>query len=581
MNDSKKPLNFFSFMEFVLKRYSIMFVLSILFVLIAGFIEGLSISLFLPLLNFINAGMSVSGDPFSMRFFKIITMLGFKVNLEILLLFVVVLIILKNIFSVLQKIFVNQINIRFESDFKNRIFKSLAESSWLFVTKIQSGSIMNAVMNESKNAMVGFVYLNQVISGMIQVGIYLVVAIMISWRISMFALVFAVFLSFIYRAFSVKSRKIGYQSINLNNALQANVEETVLGMKYIKTTSLVGDFIDKFKGKVKFLLDVEKKFINLSAVLESLTEPLITLVVASGIFISIRYLHTPVPVILVLAFVFLRLSSNISRLQTVFYKISRHIASVDFCLKLIADAGENREKSGSRKFDSLKKSIRLQNVNFSYNRKNRIIKNISLNILKGQTVAFIGKTGCGKTTLVDLITGLILPQSGKITIDGIEISKFDHASYRHKIAFVPQETFLINDTIENNIKMNYPQASRQEMDAAVKMAYAEEFIDRQPEKFQTVIGDRGMRLSGGQKQRLALARALLTHPEILILDEATSALDYKSEKYIQKAINKIKGSLTMIIIAHRFSTIQNADRIYKIDTGRIVESGTFRQINLK
>jgi len=221
----------------------------------------------------------------------------------------------------------------------------------------------------------------------------------------------------------------------------------------------------------------------------------------------------------------------------------------------------------------IKGEISFKNVSFSFRKGGSVLKEVSFNVNRGEKAALVGKSGVGKTTIIDLLMGFYFPQKGKITIDGVDIKKLNLSAYRSKIGAVSQEPTLFNDTILNNIKYGNFGASQKEVDDAVKLAHADEFIDGFPKKYKQLVGWKGIKLSTGQKQRIALARAFLRNPDILILDEPTSALDAYSEKLIKESLGNLMKGRTTLIIAHRLSTIRETDKILVIEKGRIIEEG--------
>ena len=233
------------------------------------------------------------------------------------------------------------------------------------------------------------------------------------------------------------------------------------------------------------------------------------------------------------------------------------------------------------KIDGFRNNIVFSNVSFSYNDDRVILDSINLEIPRGQTIALVGPSGGGKSTLIDLIPRFIEPQNGSVLFDGIDIRNISIGSLRSQMGVVNQESILFNDTIYNNIAFGKPDATLGQVEEAAKVANAHEFILKTEDGYQTNIGDRGMKLSGGQKQRLNIARAVLSNPSILLLDEATSALDTESEKLVQDSLNKLLQNRTSLVIAHRLSTIQNADKIIVLDGGRIVEEGTHNELTRK
>ncbi|MFD2161733.1 ABC transporter ATP-binding protein [Paradesertivirga mongoliensis] len=260
-----------------------------------------------------------------------------------------------------------------------------------------------------------------------------------------------------------------------------------------------------------------------------------------------------------------------------FANIHSGIAAGERVLEVIDTKPALADVPGAVKVDGFSENITFDKVSFSYTEK-LILDSLSIRIQKGKTIALVGPSGGGKSTLLDLIPRFIDPQKGTIWFDGQDIKKIDAASLRAQIGFVNQESILFNDTIFNNISFGKPDATQEEVEAAAKIANAHDFILKTENGYQTNIGDRGMKLSGGQKQRINIARAVLKNPPILLLDEATSALDTESEKLVQSALNNLMKNRTSLIVAHRLSTIQNADIILVLESGAIVESGSHAEL---
>ena len=232
----------------------------------------------------------------------------------------------------------------------------------------------------------------------------------------------------------------------------------------------------------------------------------------------------------------------------------------------------------AKNIDVFSKDIVYKNVSFEYEQNKSILKNINIDIKKGQTVAFVGSSGSGKSTIANLLLRFYDVNSGEILVDGTDIKNLTLESLRDKIGVVSQDVFLFNDTVKYNIAYGKLDAGDEEIENAAKAANAHKFISAMPDGYNTLIGERGMKLSGGEKQRIAIARAMLKNPPILVLDEATSALDSESEKLVQEAIETLMKNRTVILIAHRLSTVKNADQIIVIDKGTVVERGKHQEL---
>ena len=269
----------------------------------------------------------------------------------------------------------------------------------------------------------------------------------------------------------------------------------------------------------------------------------------------------------------------VRRSANIYNSLSTNIPSIGRIFEILDVVPEIADAPDCIKFEEFKSDITFENVDFSYKDSDeKVLKNINLVAKKGETVALVGNSGGGKSTLVNLIPRFFDVTGGKITIDGVDVKNYKIKSLRKKIGIVPQETFLFGGTILENIKYANQNASVEEVVEAAKMANAHEFIEKLEQGYETEIGERGIKLSGGQKQRISIARAILENPQILILDEATSALDNESEQLVQDALEKLMKGKTTFVIAHRLSTIINSDKIVVIQQGEIRETGTHEEL---
>lgn len=298
------------------------------------------------------------------------------------------------------------------------------------------------------------------------------------------------------------------------------------------------------------------------------------LVLPTVLILGKIYFHHTLGELMSMVYAFSRAYSPIKRLALVNNNLKTLQGATDRVFGIMGAASEIQERRGAETLPVHKEYIEFDRVSFGYSRHGLVLKEISFRVEAGEMAAFVGSTGAGKSTLLDLLPRFYDVTKGRITIDGVDIRDVTLESLRKQIGIVNQDTLMFHDTIANNISYGNPEIAMETMEEAARAAHAHDFIMAQPNGYQTIVGDLGSLLSGGQRQRIAIARAILVRPSILILDEAASALDAESERLVQEAIERLKGSLTILIVAHRLSTIMRANRIFVLEGGRIVESGT-------
>ena len=410
---------------------------------------------------------------------------------------------------------------------------------------------------------------------------YLALMIGISWQLSLFAVLFLPVVGVVIGSIVKRLRHPAKRGQERMADMVSVLDESLSGIKIVKGYNAAGFLTDKFKA-----LDLDFSRLILSmARRQQLASPMseflgITAVAVILVFGGSLVVGGSLQGAGFIAFIaaFSQITRPLRSFIDQFANINQGVAAGERIFTLIDAESEVKDKADAKEFEGLKESIELRDVHFSYDGTRDVINGISLKIRKGETVALVGASGGGKSTLSELIPRFWDVQSGEVLFDGVAVDRYTQESLRSKMSIVAQETVLFNDTIEGNILMGRPSATHDEVVAASKVANAHNFIMSSAEGYNTNIGDRGTKLSGGQRQRISIARAVLKNPEILILDEATSALDTESEKLVQEALTNLLKGRTSIVIAHRLSTIYNADRIYVIDEGRIAEEGTHAEL---
>jgi len=376
-------------------------------------------------------------------------------------------------------------------------------------------------------------------------------------------------------------RRAGVMQANMGNTA-SSFNETATGIKTIQSFSAETAMQDRFTNLVSVYLKSAKHAYLATAAATPITEFVTAISIAAIIIyggLAVIEGKTSTGSFFTFMAILMATYQPVKTLVNAIAEGSRAGAALERVYKIL-DTQPSVKNIGSRKFQ-FTKGLRYEDVSFSYDTKEErktALNNISLLIPKGQTVAIVGPSGSGKSTLLSLIPRFYDPTLGRILIDDIDIRELDLASLRKQIGIVLQETFLFNDTIAANISLGKPGASRKEIEKAIEASYLKEFVAELPQGIDTIVGERGAMLSGGEKQRIAIARALLIDPPILLLDEATSSLDSESEQRVQNAIERLIQGRTTIIIAHRLSTVQRADRIIVLENGKIVEQGSHDEL---
>ena len=410
---------------------------------------------------------------------------------------------------------------------------------------------------------------------------YLALMISISWELSLFAILFLPIVGLIIGRIVKKLRHPAKRSQERMADMVSMLDESLSGMKIVKGYNATKFIINKFKGINKhfseLVISMAKRQQLASPMSEFLGITAVAIILVFGGTLEAKGLINGAGFIAFIA-AFSQITRPLRSFIDQFANINQGVAAGERIFTIIDAESEVKDKEDAVEFDGLKESIELRNVHFSYDGEREVINNVNITIKKGQTIALVGPSGGGKSTLSELIPRFYDVKSGDILFDGKSIKEYTQESLRSKMSIVSQETVLFNDSIEGNILMGRPTATHDEVINACKVANAHGFITEASDGYDTNIGDRGTKLSGGQRQRLSIARAVLKNPEILILDEATSALDTESEKLVQDALTNLLKGRTSIVIAHRLSTIYNADRIYVIDQGRVAEEGTHHEL---
>ena len=403
----------------------------------------------------------------------------------------------------------------------------------------------------------------------------------ISYELTLFTILIVPVSGFLISLISKRLKRSAIEAQSTFGMMLSYLDEALSGIRIIKAFNAVGYIQDKFHNQnlqyTKIIRSMARRQELSSPISEFLGVSVVVAVLLYGGAIIISDPSFKASLFLGYIIVFSQIINPVKSISNSFSAIQHGVASGERVLKIIDTPNEVEEKKNAIKISEFKNEIEFKNVSLGYESK-EVLKNISFKITAGKTIALVGPSGGGKSTISDLIPRFYDPKKGQILIDGIDIKEFTFDSLRGLMGIVNQESILFNDTIYNNIAFGKSNASKEEVFNAARIANAHEFILNTDKGYETFIGDRGVKLSGGQKQRISIARAILKNPPILILDEATSALDTESEKLVQDALDNLMKNRTSLVIAHRLSTIQAADEIIVIESGEIVERGNHKEL---
>lgn len=467
-------------------------------------------------------------------------------------------------------------------DIRAAVFKKLQRLSVSFYDKNKTGTIMSYVTNDVnalQSAMVENT-IEMITEGFILIG-SVVAMIYLDWRLTLFTVcTFPVVLWFM-EFFGKKIRKTGGRIQECTADITSVLQESVASARVIKSFVREDYEVDRFDVENKANFRANMKNAQLMATLT----PVVELVAAIGVTMIIWYggnnvingTITAGSLVTFLTYA-VNISNPIKRLTRVIGNIQKALAAAQRVFMIIDMPEEIAESRDAKQLPEVSGKVEFQNVSFAYNDKGNVITDLSFSVKPGEVIAIVGPSGAGKSTIANLLPRFYDVNKGDIKIDGHSVREVTLDSLREQVGIVPQETMLFNGSVYNNILYGRLDATKEEIEAAAKAANAHDFIMQLTDGYETKLGDRGVNLSGGQRQRIAIARAILKNPRILILDEATSALDTESERVVQEALDRLMVGRTSFVIAHRLSTVKNADKILVLEKGNLVESGTHDEL---
>jgi ATP-binding cassette subfamily C protein len=547
--------------------------------------EGIGLALLLPTLQV--AGLNLAGQGEAGRYAAIVSRaflaIGMRPSLILLLGIFVTLVGVRTVLSQVQNVWTYAVQQEVEHHLRRGLYHAIADANWLFVCRSRGSDFTHALTHEVYRIGNGTSIALELAGEVTLVILYVAIAFAVSPGMTALVLAAGALLTFVFRGRTHALEKQGEEVSDTSKSLYAATIEHLQSLKAAKTYGAEARNFSIFSDLSADVVRANVEGVRQQAIAATWFELGSVLILAAVLFVSIRVLAVPPAAILILLLIFFRMMPKIMTSQYHYHGFVNMLPSFANLTGIearCAAAAEPPAHPHARL--SLTRELSADGVSFTYaEARVPAVKDLSLVIPAGRVVALVGPSGAGKSTIADILMGLVLPDSGTLKLDGRPLGPEGVRGWRDQIGYVAPDTFLFHDTIRANLKWARPDASEDEMLAALRQASAFDFVAGLKDRLDTVVGDRGMMVSQGERQRLALARAFLRRPSMLILDEATNSLDSENEARVLDAIESRRGELTVVLIAHRLSTIRRADLIYVVEGGKVVESGDWSSLSTK
>lgn len=542
--------------------------------------EGVGLALLIPLLGAMGVGGgAASPGRISLAVRDIFANVGLPFELWSVLLVFVGVVAAENSVRFFQRRYTRRLQGDLSVALRVELYEAYLAARWPFWLSKHMGHMASRLTVEGGRVEAAFYYVILLLSESIFVVFLLGLAFVMSWQLATYFLIAGSLMFVALRGRFRAADRQGTAASAQSNDIQEVVQEHLGAAKFIKASHGERRSLAEVRTVFKTLADTEVVGNAQNFAMNAILQIAIAVILAIGLYLSLMWFKLDIASVLVVLVVFYRMAPKLATIQQMNHGLQMAApAFVNVMEDLDAARAASETEGRGEPAPAMTTGIRLEHVSVEYPGRAPVIGDLSLTIEAERTTAFVGGSGAGKTTLMDLLLRLIEPTSGQILVDGVCLSTVDIHAWRARIGYVAQETILFHDTVAANISWAKPDATPAEIEEAARMANADEFISRMPEGYGTVVGHRGIRLSGGERQRLALARALIVKPRLLILDEATSNLDAESERLVQSAIDGLRSRMSIVVVAHRLSTVRNADRIYVLEGGAIVEQGSWAEL---
>jgi ATP-binding cassette subfamily C protein len=555
--------------------------------LLAGVAEIFGLSALLPLLSIVVDGNTIvsstantavsstantaSPSAAERLINETLSTLGLTPTIEILLLVIFLAILFKSGLVLFANKRMGYTVAQVATDLRMALLRALLNSRWQFHLQQPVGKMANAMAVEAGRAGKAFACGAVMIVALVQAIVAVSVAFLVSWQATLIALGGGVIIFFAVGGLVRKAKRAGWRQTKLMKSLLSILTDSLQSIKPLKSMARENSAESVMFKKTNLINRALQKEVLSKELLRALQEPLQMILLLCGLYLALLYWHLPATTVMVLIFLIARLLRQIGKIQREYQRMVTLESGYWSLQDTISKAEAERETMPGNYSPSFEQAIRLDRISFAYGEK-QVLHDVSLTFVKGEITAIVGPSGVGKTTIADLVTGLLRPQHGAIWVDDLPLAKLDLKSWRRMIGYVPQETLLLHDTVLTNVTLGDPELSEEDAVYALHAAEAWDFVKSLPQGIKSVVGERGGKLSGGQRQRIAIARALVHKPKLLILDEATTGLDPESEAAICDTLQQLRGELTILAISHQSALVKIADKVYRIQDGKILQT---------
>jgi ATP-binding cassette subfamily C protein len=539
--------------------------------LLAAVAEGLGLSTVLPLLGIVaESDPGASHNEISRAVESAIRSMGMEPTLGTLLSLIVGALFIKAALVLLAQRQIGYTVAHVATDLRLELVRSLLGSRWSYYVRKPVGTLANAFATEAFRASQAYLYGATNVALAIQATGYFAVALVTSWHATFGAAVLGLFTIFLLNRLVRMTRRAGARQTRLLKDLLARLTDVLYAVKPLKAMAretLVGPLLEHRTQRLNRAL--QREVLSKEA-LNALHEPFLVATVGLGLYVAVARWGLPLNSVILLALLFGRLLGHLQRIQKNYQRMVACDSAFWSIRETIDEAAAARETAVGTEPVTLSREISLHDVVLAYGDKT-VLDHTSLSIPRGKITVIIGPSGAGKTSIVDLVTGLVRPASGEVFVDDIPLGRADIKAWRRKVGYVPQETFLLHESVAVNVTLGDPELGGADVEAILKEANAWEFVSELEAGIDTMVGERGAAMSGGQRQRVAIARALIHGPELLILDEATASLDPKSEAEICATVRRLRGKVTVLAVSHQPALLDVADKVYRLENGRVSE----------